>query len=94
MAYTTCLRSQTLDWADWQVLAFPIEERHHDCKGSQHRQREKLAEHTLVELRLKLHKVSRTMVVHALRFYKLCRMVDVNRRQQQHRQEHCQQNPC
>ena len=63
---------------------------HNSC---QHRQREKLAQHTVVRpMRCHRHVAVTTMMltIDAFRRYGLTSLMDVNRRQQKHWHKHCQ----
>ena len=62
--------------------------------GRQHGQRQQLTQHTVVQVGRDLRQMAPAVVVQTLRkrgLRALSRLMDVKRRQQQHRQEHCQQ---
>ena len=70
---------------------------YHDChhNGSQHREREKLAQHAVMRPSCHSRQMAVTIMVYAVTTFSISRLwdfVNMKRREYQHRQEYCQQN--
>ncbi len=65
--------------------------------GCHHRKRKELTQHAVVCPRCRSRQVTVTIMMHAIAAFRISclqRLMNVERREYQHRQNYCQQHPC